>query len=95
MHRELRPQPRIAPLCAYCKSRERVLEPADRHALRLGMPGHVECRRRADPSPLRQRGNAMRERLAYAALIASPLIDLATSAGWSSLPGAPLSTIAA
>ena len=34
-------------------------------------------------------------RLAYAALIASPLIEFAASAGWSSLPGAPLSTIAA
>jgi hypothetical protein len=89
MHRELRPQPRIAPSCAYCNSRERPVEPADRHALRLGVPGHVESRRRrAEPSLLRGRGIAMRERVAYAALIASPLIELAASA-------APLSTIAA
>ena len=35
------------------------------------------------------------QRLAYAALVAAPLIDLAVSAGWSVLPGVPLSTIAA
>jgi hypothetical protein len=88
MHRESRPQPRSVPLCAYCQSRTRALEPADRHALRRGVPGHVECRWRAEPSALSQRGMVMRGRLAYAALIASPLIEFAAS-------GAPLSTIAA
>ena len=88
MDRELRPQPRIAPSCAYCNSRERALESADRHALRLGVPGHLESRRCANPSPLSQRGMVMRGRLAYVTLIAAPLIELATA-------GAPLSTIAA
>jgi hypothetical protein len=94
MHRESRPRPRSAPLCAYCQNREPALEPADRHALRLGIAGHVECRRRIQPPPSSRRG-VIGRRLAYAALIASPLIELAASAGWSNLPGAPLSTIAA
>ena len=95
MHRESRPQLRIASLCAYCESRERALEPADGHALPLGIAGHVECRRRADPSPLPERDLVLRGRLAYTALIASPLIELAASGVWSSLPGASLSTVAA
>ena len=37
----------------------------------------------------------VRAQLAYAALIAAPLIELAASTGWSTLPGAPLATIAA
>ena len=95
MHREMRPRPLVAPLCAYGQCHERTLEPADRHALRLGIAGHVECRRRVQPSPPRPPGVVIGGRLAYAALIASPLIEFAASAGWSSLPGAPLSTMAA
>ena len=69
----------------------------DRAALRLGVLGHVECRRPIGERslPLRERGADRRERLGYATLIAAPLIELASSAGWSVLPGAPLSTIAA
>jgi hypothetical protein len=96
MHREHRPHPRVAPLCATCKSRHAALEPADRHASRLGILGHVECRGLTErSSPIRERGVDRRERLAYAALIAVPLIELASAAGWSVLPGASLSTIAA
>jgi hypothetical protein len=91
MHREQRPQPRIAPHCAYARGRHAALEPADRHARRLGIQGHVECRWRTK----RERGTDLREPLAYGALVAGPLIDLASSAGRLALPGAPLSTIAA
>ena len=95
MHREQRPQPRIAPLCAYGKGRQEAIEPADRHASRLGVLGHVGCRKRTQPSPMQERRADPHERLACAALVAAPLLDLAVSAGWSVLPGVPLSTIAA
>jgi hypothetical protein len=95
MHRELRPRPRIAPCCAYCRSRQQALEPADRHAFRLGIAGHVESCRRANAAPLRERPSDVCAQLAYAALIAAPLIKLAASTGWTTLPGAPLATIAA
>jgi hypothetical protein len=94
MHREHRPPLRIAPLCGYGKSRHGALEAADRHAKRLGILGHVECRGRMEPAP-RERSVDLRERLSYAALIAAPLIELASAAGWPALPGAPLLTIAA
>jgi hypothetical protein len=96
MHREQRPQPRMTPLCAYGKSRQEALDPADRHASRLGVLGHVGCRQRTEPSPPMQEGRSdLRERLAYAALVAAPLIDLASAAGWPALPESALSTIAA
>ena len=95
MHREQRPQPRTAQLCAYGKGRQGALEPADRHASRLGILGHVAWRGQVHASrPLREPAGDVRERLAHAALVA-PLIELASAAGWCVLPGAPLSTIAA
>ena len=95
MHREHRPQPRMTPLCAYGKGRQGAFEPADRHASRLGILGHVECRGQTQMSPMPERHADLRERLAYAALVAAPLIELASAAGWSALPGSALSTIAA
>jgi hypothetical protein len=95
MHREHRPPPRIAPLCGYGRSRHGALEAADRHARRLGIFGHVERRAIQPPLAPRERSVDLRERLSYAALIAAPLIELASAAGWPALPGAPLLTIAA
>ena len=68
MHREHRPQPRMAPPCAYGKSRQGAIEPADRHASRLGILGHVGCRGRTQPSPMQRapRGYARAARLCRA-----------------------------
>ena len=93
MHREPWPQPRMTPLCAYGKGRQGAFEPADRHASRLGILGHVECRGQTQLSPMPERRADLRERLAYAALVAAPLLELASTVGWSVLPGTPLSTM--
>jgi len=85
----------MAPSCAYCRSRRQASEPADRHALRVGTAGHVECCGRAKTPPVRERAADVRAQLACAALIGAPLFELAASAGWSTLPAAPLATIAA
>jgi hypothetical protein len=96
MHREHRPPSRIAPLCRYGKCRHGALEAADRHGRRMGILGHVERRGPIEPPPApREPTIDFSERLTCAALIAAPLIELASAAGWAVLPGAPLSTIAA
>ena len=95
MHREHRPPSRVAPPCGYGRCRHGALEAADRHAKRLGVLGHVQRRGMEPPPAPRERTVDLSERLTYAALIAAPLIELASAAGWPALPGAPLSTIAA
>jgi hypothetical protein len=96
MHREHRPHQRIAPLCGYDRRRHGALEAADRHGRRLGILGHVERSGPMEPPPSpRERTAGLSQRLTYAALIAAPLIDLASASGWPALPGAPLSTITA
>jgi hypothetical protein len=55
---------------------DRSLQPADRHARRLGVLGHVECRR--DSAPLESQGRAVTPRDLLRVLVAVAPVDPAS-----------------
>jgi hypothetical protein len=92
MRRHCSPQPPLDRNLANREDIARPIEPADRHARRLGILGHVECRLRKQTPPVWSCDAAALVRGVFAA---APPIDLAWPVCGSLSPAAALPTIAA